>query len=784
MVDAGSGTITGTEENFLFDITSPKAGNKDPTSELYEFTYTSPFPVPSEFKTFTNTVEFSWAGAWYPMRLVSISPRYISFEPAWDKLKALGIDLASVFAVRPAPSSTRGQLTAGTGAAPALPSAQIVSILPDPREVMAGDETTITVAVRNDSAAAQTYKVGVSIGYSENKTSPMPGEWHDVALYTDGLGDYAEITLDAGAAGTTSRKMKIPADERIEDVWVTVRSADLTVLDEKLFVNEFVAMQTAMQKAWTEFAKNPNVISAIGLLPSSTIESFSRVFTGYSYIEGRPAEPRDGDWAAVGLILSGVALGVVGTVMALIPAGGAAPTLIAPTAEKIAEEFVKHGYAWSSAWTLGAIGKKFLMVLGALGALYGYVFTTEWTAKEGLVEIMSFPVWAALDTDPKSLSKDDLLKIRDEYLPKLQEGINHARELISSVAHLWPPTTTAWLEYADGAQEQHDIYVDTVNRMLEERPVDTGEIAVTTNPEKGATVYLDGIPQIQKSDMTIRDVPVGAHRIEVIKEPFGGIEYIVTPEFLDVNVTTDVITPAEFEVKASEVPPTTGALFVKSSPTGATVFLDGVPQEFPTNTVVADLDAGEYSVEVFKDGYIKPAAQSIVISVGETQTVDFGVLTPEEAPPTPVPTPPEALGRLEVTTSPGEVEISIAEGMIGVTNTEGSLSVELEPGTYTLQLSKEGYKTQRPFASIKSGQTTKISAIMIPVEVTEKAWKVSLSATDPEGNTLRARVYINEFLYDWPTPTNVLLDPGTYTFRFDLAGYEPATVTETLEEFP
>jgi len=84
------------------------------------------------------------------------------------------------------------------------------------------------------------------------------------------------------------------------------------------------AAETELRRQWREFAANPDIVSALGLLPSSTIESFARVFSGWSYIDDEKAGPRPGDYAAVGLIIAGLAAAAIGTVMALLPTAAAA----------------------------------------------------------------------------------------------------------------------------------------------------------------------------------------------------------------------------------------------------------------------------------------------------------------------------------------------------------------------------------------------------------------------------------------------------------------------------
>jgi endonuclease YncB( thermonuclease family) len=90
---------------------------------------------------------------------------------------------------------------------------------------------------------------------------------------------------------------------------------------EKIIAELEPVTETALSKAWREFAANPDILTGLGLLPSAVIESFSRVFTGHSYIDDKPAEPRPGDWVGVASILAGVATATLGVALHVIGAG-------------------------------------------------------------------------------------------------------------------------------------------------------------------------------------------------------------------------------------------------------------------------------------------------------------------------------------------------------------------------------------------------------------------------------------------------------------------------------
>ena len=84
--------------------------------------------------------------------------------------------------------------------------------------------------------------------------------------------------------------------------------------------------QTAMtdvQKRFDNFKKNPDVINLFGILPDAVIDSFSRVFTGKSYLTGKdmPAEP--GNYVAVSSLIAGAGLAAWEVIGPLISPGTA-----------------------------------------------------------------------------------------------------------------------------------------------------------------------------------------------------------------------------------------------------------------------------------------------------------------------------------------------------------------------------------------------------------------------------------------------------------------------------
>lgn len=98
--------------------------------------------------------------------------------------------------------------------------------------------------------------------------------------------------------------------------------------------------EKSLREQWDDFFKNPDVITAIGLTPSSIQESFSLVFSKYSIINDQEQEPAPGDYVSVGLIIAGIVTAAAAVLWEVIPGAGALADLsyIEPglTAAKVA----------------------------------------------------------------------------------------------------------------------------------------------------------------------------------------------------------------------------------------------------------------------------------------------------------------------------------------------------------------------------------------------------------------------------------------------------------------
>jgi hypothetical protein len=144
-------------------------------------------------------------------------------------------------------------------------------------------------------------------------------------------------------------------------------------------------------------------------------------------------------------------------------------------------------------------------------------------------------------------------------------------------------------------------------------PVVTGSVVVKSTPA-GATVLVDG-KDYGGTPLTIRDLALGAHRVQVARDGFVTVERRVTiattkPQTLTMQLArARSVVPAVTKPSATAVPTPAvaggrgpGPLIVESRPAGAKVFVDG-RLVGTTPTSVAGIAAGEHAVRLEHEGY-------------------------------------------------------------------------------------------------------------------------------------------------------------------------------------
>lgn len=224
----------------------------------------------------------------------------------------------------------------------------------------------------------------------------------------------------------------------------------------------------------------------------------------------------------------------------------------------------------------------------------------------------------------------------------------------------------------------------------------TGTLSVSSNPA-GAGLYIDGIYE-GETNQVVGNLRAGSHTI-VLK--MAGYQIWSNTYQVNSGQTTFV--------NAALVPiqsPQTGDLQVSSTPSGASVYLNGNYQGITSQNEgpldVIGLSPGTYNVVLKKTGY-QDYTTSVKIVVGQTSQV-LATLQPATQPP--------ATASAEITSEPSGADVYANNIYLGIT----PLASQTAPvGTYNLTVKMDGYNTYTTTLTLTAGQSVHINAALSPV---------------------------------------------------------------------
>lgn len=214
-----------------------------------------------------------------------------------------------------------------------------------------------------------------------------------------------------------------------------------------------------------------------------------------------------------------------------------------------------------------------------------------------------------------------------------------------------------------------------------------------------------------------------------------------------------------------------GAIEVKSTPEGAAIYLDGDDTDEKTNTILADLEPGDYTVKLTLDGH-DDYSKDVTVEGGDTVTVEAVLVA-------------NAFGALQVNSTPEGAAIELDGTATG--ETTNFLFDSLAVGSHTLKLTLDLYEDWDSTITIVKDET-----LTVEVELKMTTGSIQVNST-PTG----AAIWIDDVntgeLTDY-TFTDV--EVGDYVVKLTLDGYadwdttvtvnedETATIDATLEEAP
>ncbi|WOF15544.1 PEGA domain-containing protein [Methanoplanus sp. FWC-SCC4] len=279
----------------------------------------------------------------------------------------------------------------------------------------------------------------------------------------------------------------------------------------------------------------------------------------------------------------------------------------------------------------------------------------------------------------------------------------------------------------------------------------TGSLYVDSSPTN-AQVYVDG-NYVGITPHSVRGLSTGKHNVEVIKSGYQNWAS-----------SASVVAGSQVNVFATLIPVNDhGTISIASSPSGATIYLDGNYKGLTPSTI-SGVTKGAHVVELNKAGYNEWSGQ-VNVYPGQTTRVSETL--------TAIPSPSK--GSIYVSSTPGGAYIYLDGSYEGVTPYSGTYVIGNVPaGTHTISLKLSGYKDAATSVSVSGGGTATVSLPLTPVNPPAGTGTLDISST-PTG----ANVYINNE-YKGITPFQLSLPAGEYSVSFRLTGYMDSTTTATV----
>lgn len=227
-----------------------------------------------------------------------------------------------------------------------------------------------------------------------------------------------------------------------------------------------------------------------------------------------------------------------------------------------------------------------------------------------------------------------------------------------------------------------------------ETVINPGGISVSSTP-RGVGLSIDGIYQ-GKTDQIVGRLAPGSHLVSLSEAGYEPWSQIVAVSGGQITTVTATLT--------AEVNPDTGDLQVTSTPTGASVFVNGNYKGFTPvddSLDINDLAPGTYTLVVKKSGFEDYSTQV---------TLEAGKIVPVHAQLQTEPAPP-ATATAEIISTPSGAEVYVNNVFLGIT----PLSFQnVTPGAYTVELRMEGYTPYSTSGVVTGGQNIQIIAALAP----------------------------------------------------------------------
>jgi len=273
---------------------------------------------------------------------------------------------------------------------------------------------------------------------------------------------------------------------------------------------------------------------------------------------------------------------------------------------------------------------------------------------------------------------------------------------------------------------------ETYTPLSFELTPDFGKLHIASQPP-GAAVYLNGT---YKGDTpySVEQCDAGQYSMRLVK-----------PKYYDYEAEFEM-TPGGSFTETYTLNPQFGTLRISSSPSGATVYLDG-QQIGKTPLTQKEVGSGSHTLRVTLGDLYKGYETQITIADGQTL---------EEYCPL-----GENFVTISVRSQPAGARVSIS-GTMSMTRTTPSENLMLPPGQYTVRIEKEDYLPLERNLMMSIGDAETINENLV-----RKTGNINIS-TQPQG----AKIYLdNRSMGETPTVLKEI-PTGRHDIRLDKPGYD------------
>ncbi|MFA8301194.1 MAG: PEGA domain-containing protein [Hyphomicrobiales bacterium] len=291
--------------------------------------------------------------------------------------------------------------------------------------------------------------------------------------------------------------------------------------------------------------------------------------------------------------------------------------------------------------------------------------------------------------------------------------------------------------------ESETVYIlNLISAKVETKvqTIDNTEFVIFKTEPKGANVYIDDNYIGNTSTDLIKKIPIGRHSYR-IEKPLHKSEVGIFELFLDKKVTIN-----------HKLSPNYCNVFINSSPEGAVVYLNDIPQNKTTPCTLEKVPIGDHTLSLMKDWY-KPKKMTLSIQNNENQDLNID-LDPN-------------FGIVPIKTNPN-AKIYVN----GIYNCTGSNEINLNLGNQIIKVEEENHQSIEKTIIVTEGQNHQIDILPKPI----------LSSITITSNPIEADIYIDHKLVGTTPKTVRNIIVGKHTITIKKTGYKSKSSNIEIEE--